>query len=248
MLPPIKKLGYIFNLMLCFYLVSGSYAANKDYQNEGANFAKKQVGKIKKLKLEEILDHKEKLKAPRKSANLESSQEESCKSCVTNLEDPEELEKKLKEELNPQHEGQTRSILTEKGDKILVFVSFSMPNNSIRELSLDTQKYGARLYLRGIFEKSFKKTAQKILEVNNKGLALEINPNQFKKYKIDKVPTFVLVKDGEEISRLSGNVSLEYATSKLQESPVPQESPVLQESPVPQGDHVPQNSFMPEEE
>lgn len=228
MLPPIRKLKYFF-LLLFVVFISKSFALDKDYKNEGVNFAKKQVGKIKKLKLEEILEHKEKLKAPRESANLKSSQEESCKSCVANLEDPEELEKKLKEEVNPQHEDQTGSILTEKGDKILVFVSFSMPNNSIRELSLDTQKYGARLYLRGIFEKSFKKTAQKILEINDKGLKLEINPNEFKRYKIDKVPTFVLVKDGVEVSRLAGNVSLEYATSKLHDSPVPQVSSTPEE-------------------
>lgn len=94
-------------------------------------------------------------------------------------------------------------------EKILVFISFSMPKNSINELNQEASKYGAELYLRGIFEKSFKKTAEKILEVN---------PNEFKKYKIEKVPTFVLLKDGKEVSRLLGNVSLDYANSKLRES------------------------------
>ena len=223
MLSSIRKMRYLFLLLFGFCLISSSFADEKDYQKEGKDFAKKQVGEIKKLKLEEVLDHKEKLKAPRRSAaedlsQGDSSQKDSCKSCVANLEDPEELEKKLKEEVLPQNGHKIgKSSDAEEGEKILVFVSFSMPNNSIKELSSDAQKYGAELYLRGIFEKSFKKTAKKILEVNEKGLRLEINPSEFKRYKIEKVPTFVLVRDGSEISRLLGNVSLEYASSKLRE-------------------------------
>jgi thioredoxin-related protein len=40
-------------------------------------------------------------------------------------------------------------------------------------------------------------------------------PELFKKYHVDRVPTFVLVKDGEEIHRICGNITLEYAANKL---------------------------------
>ena len=121
-----------------------------------------------------------------------------------NLENPEELSKKLESEL-----GDSKK-------EILVFVSFSMPELSLRELSKASKKYNAKLILRGIYKESFRKTAEKILEIDKKGLSLEINPKLFKQYEIKQVPTFVLIEGGDEISRLSGNVTLEYAKSELE--------------------------------
>lgn len=100
---------------------------------------------------------------------------------------------------------------------ILVFVSFSMPEVSLIELNEQAQKYNATLVLRGIHKDSFLATKDKILEINPNGLRLDINPELFKQYDIKRVPTFVLVKNGAEISRLSGNVTLEFAASKLRE-------------------------------
>jgi conjugal transfer pilus assembly protein TrbC len=103
---------------------------------------------------------------------------------------------------------------------ILVFISFSMPKASLVELSEQSQKYNATLVLRGIHEDSFLKTKDKILEINPKGLQLDIHPDLFKQYSIKRVPTFVLVKNGKEVNRLSGNVTLEFASSKLREEQV----------------------------
>lgn len=99
----------------------------------------------------------------------------------------------------------------------LVFVSFSMPKAALIELNDQSQKYGATLVLRGIHEDSFVATKDKILEINPKGLQLDIHPDLFKQYDIKRVPTFVLVKNGKEVSRRSGNVTLEFAHSKLME-------------------------------
>ena len=100
---------------------------------------------------------------------------------------------------------------------IIVFVSFSMPKASLIELSDQSQKYGATLVMRGIHEGSFIKTKDKIMEINPKGLHFDIHPDLFKQYGIKRVPTFVLVKNGKEVNRLSGNVTLEFANSKLRE-------------------------------
>jgi conjugal transfer pilus assembly protein TrbC len=99
----------------------------------------------------------------------------------------------------------------------LVFVSFSMPKASLKELSDQCQKYGATLVLRGLHEGSFSKTKDKILEISQDGLQLDINPGLFKEYDVHQVPTFVLVKDGKEANRLRGNVTLEFAHQKLLE-------------------------------
>ncbi|MDR1235381.1 MAG: type-F conjugative transfer system pilin assembly protein TrbC [Holosporaceae bacterium] len=100
---------------------------------------------------------------------------------------------------------------------ILVFVSFSMPKISLTELSEQSQKYNATLVLRGIYQDSFLKTKDKILEINPNGLRLDINPRLFKEYGIERVPTFVLLRNGREVNRLSGNVTLEFAHSGLWE-------------------------------
>ena len=91
-----------------------------------------------------------------------------------------------------------------KKDGIIVFVSFSMPKEALRELSEQAEKYGATLVMRGIFRNSFRKTKDKISEIGRDGLKLNIDPQMFKKYGISRVPTFVLVKNDKEIARLSG--------------------------------------------
>jgi type-F conjugative transfer system pilin assembly protein TrbC len=100
---------------------------------------------------------------------------------------------------------------------LVVFVSFSMPDVSLKELDENAEKYGAILVMRGLFEGSFVKTKDKILAINKNGLHLDINPELFRRYNIYRVPTFVLLKNGKEVHRLSGNVTLEYASAKLRE-------------------------------
>ena len=97
----------------------------------------------------------------------------------------------------------------------LIFISFSMPKASIVELNNQAQKYNARLVIRGIYKDSFIRTKDKILEIEPKGLVIDIDPQLFKQYQIKRVPTFILLKDGKEIKRLSGNVTLEFARKKL---------------------------------
>ena len=178
-------------------VATSSFAEDIDYEKEGVKFAKEHVQELKKLDLEKVVAEKDKLNKPKG----EAAQGESCNGCHVNLENPmANFEKEIDSE-----------------DRILVFVSFSMPNIAIKELNDQAQKYGAKLILRGLHEQSFKKTAKKILEIDKDGVKLDINPELFKKYGIKKVPTFILIRNGKEVSQLSGNVSLEYAKSKLVE-------------------------------
>ncbi len=196
----VLKLYILFILPIVFLSDVLARSEVIEYQRDGEEFAKGLVKKIKGEDLENILEKKEKLKIPKG----EAKEGEGCNNCVHNLENPEELSKKLESEL-----GDSKK-------EILVFVSFSMPELSLRELSKASKKYNAKLILRGIYKESFRKTAEKILEIDKKGLSLEINPKLFKQYEIKQVPTFVLIEGGDEISRLSGNVTLEYAKSELE--------------------------------
>ena len=120
--------------------------------------------------------------------------------------------------------------------KLLVFVSFSMPKASLRALAQEAGKHNAVMVIRGLKDDSFKTTQQAFLEivgvdknldlknminqetVNQDMQGFEVNPELFKTYNITHVPVFVLIKNTQEISRLSGNVSLDYAAKKLKEN------------------------------
>ena len=112
-----------------------------------------------------------------------------------------------------QEQGQNQE---KSKEKIYVFVSFSMPKESLRQLLIEAKQYHAILLLRGLKNNSFKETAafiQSLGEDLQEGL--EINPELFATYQIKKVPVFVLVKEDKEVSRLSGNVTLGFAHQKL---------------------------------
>lgn len=108
-------------------------------------------------------------------------------------------------------------------DKILIFVSFSMPLLSLIHLSEEIshealslgQSPSVTILIKGLIENSFKKTAHQMKELS---ASIDIDPQAFEVYQITKVPTFILIREGKELSRLSGNVSLSFAREKLQEA------------------------------
>ena len=156
---------------------------------EGAQFARDMQQKIPNL---EQIAHDLKFIA----GDVEAAVVKGCKDCRAKIHNLKESD-------------------TENG--ILVFISFSMPKLSLIELSDQSQKYGATLVLRGLYKESFKSTKEKIFEINPKGLRTNIHPDLFKRYKVQRVPTFILVRDGKEVNRLSGNVTLDFASKKLEE-------------------------------
>ena len=102
------------------------------------------------------------------------------------------------------------------GKRLLVFVSFSMPESSLKSLVEEAKTHNAVLVIRGLHEDSFVKTAAKLKKLE---VSVDIHPELFEAHKITSVPTFIEVKDKEEINRLSGNVSLKFCVSKFEELP-----------------------------
>jgi len=97
-------------------------------------------------------------------------------------------------------------------ETILVFVSFSMPEASLKSLAREAERANAVLIIRGLIEDSFKIT---MIHLKDYALSVEVNPDLFEQYNIQHVPTFVKLKDGQEQARLSGNVTLTFAAQKL---------------------------------
>ena len=129
----------------------------------------------------------------------------------------------------PQHDSSKSH--KEKGKQILVFVSFSMPETSLKSLAQEaqrvstqgasTQQHQVVLVMRGLYEDSFVKTASKLQEL---GIAVDIHPELFEAHHVTSVPTFVRLESGQPIHRLKGNVTLDFAVKtfegqKVEEAP-----------------------------
>jgi len=99
---------------------------------------------------------------------------------------------------------------------LYIFVSFSMPEETLISLSKEAAKIGGILMLRGLPENSFQLLASKVHELRAKGMisTVQIEPRMFSKYGVKSVPCFVNLED-EKVSMLSGNVSVSYALEKF---------------------------------
>lgn len=104
---------------------------------------------------------------------------------------------------------------------LLVFVSFSMPLETLKSLTKQVNQLGENVVLRGLVNSSFRQTAEKVKELKQEVI---IDPTLFEEYQIKVVPTFVLqsqrftkneaLKD-ESYDQLKGNVSLEYVLEQI---------------------------------
>ena len=189
-----KLLSVMKNTLTLLMLTAAISALNadEDYYQQGIEFAQKMFSKSK-IELEKTFNDVKDLEM----LLSETGEGSSCKNCAS----------------------ASQSTIADHVSKngIIVFISFSMPDTVIKELCESADKYGATIVLRGLHEDSFLKTKDKILDICSNGLNLSIHPDLFKQYSISRVPTFVKVKEGQEIARLSGNVTLDFAISKLEE-------------------------------
>lgn len=115
-----------------------------------------------------------------------------------------------------------------KPQELIVFVSFSMPEESLKRLAAQTERAGGVLVLRGFKDGSLKATTRAVQELGLAGTSFQINPPAFAKYKVQTVPTVVLTKpeaatqiDGEgcaladTYSSVAGDTSLDFALEAI---------------------------------
>lgn len=106
---------------------------------------------------------------------------------------------------------------SQKKDQLLVFVSFSMPEASLKSLARDAEKYNAILVMRGLYEDSFVKTANKLKDL---GIGVDISPELFETHKVTAVPTFVALKSDQPLWCLKGNVTLDFVVKTFKDQRV----------------------------
>ena len=107
------------------------------------------------------------------------------------IQDYQELISSIKEQhiKNAQAKG-----LIKPMPQAIVFVSFSMPTLSLKQIIQDAAHYQIPVVVRGLHENSFRKTIGRIFDLvkeTNKGGVL-INPNWFKEYDIKVAPAVVV--------------------------------------------------------
>ena len=115
---------------------------------------------------------------------------------------------------------------TASGADLLVFVSFSMPEASLKRLATDAAKTNGVLVFRGPKEGSLKKTLQAFEPLAKLGASAILHPEAFTWNRIDSVPVFVLgtaagagcddaAGSCRETLRIAGDASLEYILERM---------------------------------
>lgn len=121
-------------------------------------------------------------------------------------------------------------------DDLVVFVSLSMPKESLRAIADQSARYGAVMVFRGLKDNSMKAMMLEMKTIigSNRKVNMQINPVVFSKLNVQEVPTFAIIK-GKDVSNenspacapasafmsISGNVPLTYALEKLAASSPP---------------------------
>lgn len=98
-----------------------------------------------------------------------------------------------------------------KKKSLFIFVSFSMPLETLQALADEARSHGGHLVFRGLTDGSFQKTAQKFQLLKRQVL---LDPTLFRDHDVKTVPTFLQCQ-GKICHRLSGNVTLAYALKQF---------------------------------
>ena len=117
-----------------------------------------------------------------------------------------------------------------RGPKVLIFVSFAMPEATLQRLVDQASGAGATLVLRGLINGSIRDTVTRMQAlIGGRRVAVQIDPEAFDRYGIASTPTFVVVMEvtrtedcssracnpSRPFSKVAGDVTLDYAMRQL---------------------------------
>lgn len=116
------------------------------------------------------------------------------------------------------------------GPKVLIFVSFAMPEATLQRLLDQAARAGATLVLRGLVNGSIRDTVTRMQAlIGDRRVAVQMDPEAFDRYAVTRTPTFVLAMDRAatelcpsrgcsptlQFTKIAGDVTLEYAMRYL---------------------------------
>jgi type-F conjugative transfer system pilin assembly protein TrbC len=96
---------------------------------------------------------------------------------------------------------------------IHLFISLALPDDTLKQRYQEVirSEIPARLVLRGLYQNSFIKTAERLKQLK---IQVQIDPEAFERYQISAVPAFIFLKPDTPPARLVGNVTLNFATAQ----------------------------------
>lgn len=116
-------------------------------------------------------------------------------------------------------------------NNLIVFSSFSVPDESWRRMVDDVNKAGGVIFLRGLKNNSIQDTATELKRLGLNGGHIAVNPKAFKQYNITAVPTVLISRANQELPldangcafsedfvSVGGDVSLAYALEYIEKS------------------------------
>lgn len=106
----------------------------------------------------------------------------------------------------------------QSGRNLMVFISFSVPLESWKDLSAQLEKTDGVFVLKGIPDNSFEKLSEKLVELKAAGVnaPIDIDPEKFETHGIVEVPAFVL-EEGPRTDKIFGNIRLDTALREIAE-------------------------------
>ncbi|EDT9866705.1 type-F conjugative transfer system pilin assembly protein TrbC [Salmonella enterica] len=109
----------------------------------------------------------------------------------------------------------------EKVDEALVFVSFSMPPDELKQRVQDAAQLNIPVVIRGMVNGDMRATANAVaglVKESNTG-GVQIDPTTFRKYNITAVPVLIVAcgNQGEKVDRLQGDLTLHQALKRVAE-------------------------------
>jgi conjugal transfer pilus assembly protein TrbC len=78
-------------------------------------------------------------------------------------------------------------------NSVYIFVSFSMPKESLQQWTAQAQKIHAPLIIQGLVDDSFAKTQQAVADLSRHQSGVVLDPRLFRQYHISQVPAVVVV-------------------------------------------------------
>lgn len=106
-------------------------------------------------------------------------------------------------------------------DAALVFVSFSMPPEELKQRVKDAAQLNIPVVIRGMVNGDMRATANAVaglVKESNTG-GVQIDPTTFRKYNITAVPVLIVAcgNQGDKVDRLQGDLTLHQALKRVAE-------------------------------
>ncbi len=137
---------------------------------------------------------------------------------------------KLAEGFAAQTESQAQASGLASGPSLLVFVSLSMPEATLKRLFHQAAQARATLVMRGLANDSLRDTFNRMKPlIGSQRVAAQIDPQAFERYAVTRVPSFVVAREADsmapcksaqcapatEFALVAGDVSLDYALAHI---------------------------------